>query len=135
MNSKTLYDEMAYATRKGMDEANIERLISEVETDGKGNVLDYDRVCFGIDCETDSNISNHDWGNNESITFKAKYIANTTKELDGKFFSGTEMRVKTITHFVKKDATIKEVFNTITDVALLYGTTDECLIGVEIVKE
>lgn len=80
-------------------------------------------------------ISYHDWCNNESITFKAKYIANVTKELDGKFFSGTEMRIKRITHFVKKGATIKEKFNTITDVALLYGTTDECLIGVEIVKE
>lgn len=80
-------------------------------------------------------ISINDWGNNEPITFKAKYIANTTKELDGKFFSGTEMRVKTITHFVKKDANIKEVFNTITDVALLYKGCEESLIGVEVVIE
>lgn len=73
--------------------------------------------------------------NNKLITFKAKYIANTTKELDGKFFSGTEIKVKTITHFVKKDVTIKEVFNTITDVALLYKGCEERLIGVEIVNE
>nr|DAG48829.1 MAG TPA: hypothetical protein [Caudoviricetes sp.] len=73
--------------------------------------------------------------NNNPITFKAKYIAKTTKELDGKFFSGTEMRVKTITHFVKKDATIKEVFNKITDAALLYKGCDESLIGVEVVTE
>lgn len=135
MSSKTLYDVMAYASRKGMSEANIERLISEVETDGKGNVLDYDRVCFGIDCEMDSIVSNHDWGNNKPITFKAKYIAKTTKELDGKFFSGTEMRMKTITHFVKKDASTKEVFNTITDVALLYEADNERLTGVEVVTE
>ena len=47
-------------------------------------------------------VSNYDWCNTEPITFKAKYIANTTKELDGKFFSGTVIKVKTITHFVKK---------------------------------
>lgn len=74
MNSKTLYDVKAYATSKGMSDANIERLIREVETDGNGNVLDYERVCFGIDCEMDV-ISNHDWCNTEPITFKAKYIA------------------------------------------------------------
>lgn len=125
---KTLNDLRVYARTKGMSEANIERLISEVETDGNGNVLDYDRVCFGICCEMD-------WCNNKQITFKAKYIANTTKELDGKFFSGTEMKVKTITHFVKKDANIKEVFNTITDVALLHKGREESLIGVEVVIE
>lgn len=132
---KTLNDVRAYARTKGMSETDIERLISEVETDGNGNVLDYDRVCFGIDCETDSIISNHDWGNNEPIIFKAKYIAKVTKELDGKFFKGTEMRIKRITHFVKKYSTTREVFNTITEVALLYEATEERLIGVEIVNE
>lgn len=132
---KTLNDLRVYARTKGMSEANIERLISEVETDGNGNVLDYERVCVGIDCETDSIISNYDWRNNESITFKAKYIANVTKELDGKFFSGTEIRIKWITHFVKKGASIKEKFNTITDVALLYKGCNESLIGVEVVIE
>lgn len=57
---KTLNDLRAYARTKGMSESSIERLISEVETDGNGNVLDYERVCFGIDCEMDSVISNHD---------------------------------------------------------------------------
>ena len=80
-------------------------------------------------------VSNYDWCNTKPITFKAKYIENTTKELDGKFFSGTEMRVKTITHFVNKDANIKELFNTITDVALLYKGCEEHLIGVEVVTE
>lgn len=131
----TLNDVRVYARTKGMSETDIERLISEVETDGNGNVLGYDRVCFGIDCEMDSDISIHDWGNNKPITFKAKYMVNTTKELDGKLFSGTEMRIKRITHFVKKDASIKEKFNTITDVALLYESTEERLIGVEIVTE
>lgn len=132
---KTLNDVRAYARTKGMSETDIERLISEVETDGNGNVLDYDRVCFGIDCEMDSVISNHDWGNNKPITFKAKYIANVTKELDGKFFSGTEIRIKRIYYFVKKYSTTREVFNTITEVALSYEATEERLIGVEIVNE
>lgn len=79
--------------------------------------------------------SNCDWGNNEPITFKAKYIANVTKELDGKFFSGTEMRIKRINHFVKKYATTREVFNTMTEVALLYQSNEERLIGIEIVNE
>ena len=74
-------------------------------------------------------------GNNKPITFKAKYIVNTTKELEGKFFSGTEMRIKTITHFVKKDANIKEKFNTIIDAALLHKGCEESLIGVEVVTE
>lgn len=56
----TLNDVRVYARTKGMSETDIERLISEVETDGNGNVLGYDRVCFGIDCEMDSVISNHD---------------------------------------------------------------------------
>lgn len=128
---KTLNDLKAYARTKEMSKTDIERLISVVETDGNGNVLDCDAFVFGIDCK----ISNHDWCNNKPITFKAKYIANTTKELDGKYFNGTEMRFKTITHFVKKDATIKEVFNRITDVALLYEGCNESLIGVEVVIE
>lgn len=132
---KTLNDVRVYARTKGMSETNIERLISEVETDGNGNVLGYDRVCFGIDCEMDSIVSNHDWSNSNPITFKAKYIAKTTKELDGKFFSGTEMRIKRITHFVKKYSTTREVFNTITEVALAYQASEERLIGVEIVEE
>lgn len=132
---KTLNDVRAYARTKGMSETDIERLISEVETDGNGNVLCYDRICFGIDCEMDGIISNHDWCNSEPITFKAKYIANVTKELDGKFFSGTEMRIKRINHFVKKYATTREVFNTISEVAMLYQANDERLIGVEIVNE
>ena len=132
---KTLNDLRAYARTMGMSEGRIERLISEVETDGNGNVLDYDRVCFGVDCEMDSILSNHDWSNSNPITFKAKYIAKTTKELDGKFFSGTEMRIKRITHFVKKYATTREVFNTITEVAMLYQANEERLIGVEVVIE
>ena len=81
-------------------------------------------------------LSKHDFGVNYTyITFKAKYIASVTKELEGKFFSGTEMRVKSITHFVKKGATTKEVFSTITDVALLYEADNERLIGVEVVTE
>lgn len=71
----------------------------------------------------------------DPITFKAKYIANVSKELDGKFFSGTEIRIKRITHFVKRYATTREVFNTITEVALLYQTDDERLIGVEVITE
>lgn len=77
--------------------------------------------------------SNCDWGNNEPITFKAKYIANVTKELDGKFFSRAEMRIKRITCFVQKNATTREVFNEITEVALLHQAKEESLIGVEIV--
>lgn len=80
-------------------------------------------------------ISINDWGNNKPLTFKAKYIANTTKELDGKFFNGTEMRIKRITHFVKKYATTREVFNTMIEVALLYQSDEERLIGIEIVNE
>ena len=79
-------------------------------------------------------ISINDWGNTEQITFKAKYIAKVTKELDGKFFSGTEMRIKRITHFVKRYATTREVFSTITEVALLYEANNERLIGVEVVE-
>ena len=127
---KTLNDLRAYARTMGMSEGSIERLISEVETDENGNVPHYDDIVFGINCEMNNVIRN-----NKPITFKAKYIANTTKELDGKYFSGTEMRVKTITHFVKKGANIKEVFNTITDVALLHEGREESLIGVEVVIE
>ena len=94
-----------------------------------------DDIVFGINCEMDNVINNHDWCNSEPITFKAKYIANVTKELDGKFFSGTEMRIKRINHFVKKYATTREVFNTISEVALLYQANDERLIGVEVVIE
>lgn len=127
MNSKTLYDVMAYATRKGM---------SEVETDGKGNVLDYDRVCFGINCEMEGGevFSKHDFGC-DIITIKAKYIANVTKELDGKFFSGTEMRIKRITCFVQKNATTGEEFNVILNVAFSHQAKEEKLIGVEVVTE
>lgn len=35
---ETLNDLRVYARTKGMSEADIERLISEVETDGNGNV-------------------------------------------------------------------------------------------------
>ena len=79
-------------------------------------------------------ISNYDWCNTELITIKAKYIAKVTKELDGKFFSGSEMRIKRITHFCKRYATIQEVFTTMMEVALLYQLDDEKLIGVEIVN-
>lgn len=133
---KTLNDLREYARTKGMSEDGIERLISEVETDENGNVLYYDDIVFGINCEMENVIiSNHDWSNDKPITFKAKYIAKTTKVLYGKVFSGTEMRIKTITNFVKKDATIKETFNTITDVALLYEGCGESLIALEIVNE
>lgn len=48
---KTLNDLREYARTRGMCEDSIERLISEVETDGNGNVLDYDNIVLGIDCE------------------------------------------------------------------------------------
>ena len=80
-------------------------------------------------------VSNYDWSNTEPITFKAKYIAKVTKELDGKFFSGTEIRIRWITHFVKKYVPTREVFNTIFEVALLHQANEESLIGVEIVNE
>lgn len=133
---KTLNDLRAYARTNGMSEADIERLISEVETDGNGNVLDYDNIVFGINCEMLGIISKHDFGvNNLPITFKAKYIVHTIKELDEKFFSGTEMRIKTLKYFVKKGISTKKLFDTITDVALLYEANEERLIGVEIVNE
>lgn len=52
---KTLNDIRNYATEKGMSEKRIERLISEVESDGNGNISDeyYDDITFGIDCETE----------------------------------------------------------------------------------
>ena len=119
-----------------MSDTDIERLVSQVETDGNGNVLDYDRVWFGIDCEMDGIVSNHDFGcDTDTITFKAKYIANVTKELDGKFFSGTEMRIKRITCIVRKHATTREVFNEITAEALVYQAKEESLIGVEVITE
>lgn len=124
---KTLNDLRVYARTKGMSEVDIERLISEVETDGNGNVLGYDRVCFGI--------SNHDWNNTEPITFKAKYTAKVTKKIEGKFFSGSEMRIKRITHFCKRYATTREVFTTMIEVALTYQSDNEKLIGVEIVNK
>lgn len=51
---KTLNDLREYARTRGMCEDSIERLISEVETDGNGNVLDYDDIVFGINCEMDN---------------------------------------------------------------------------------
>lgn len=37
---------------QAMNESSIDRLISEVETDGNGNIIDdYDAICLGIDCE------------------------------------------------------------------------------------
>lgn len=133
---KTLNDLRAYARTKGMSEANIERLISEVETDENENVPDYDNIVFGINCEMSGIISKHDYGvNNLPIRFKAKYIARTTKELDGKFFIGTEMRIKILVYFVKKGISTKKLFDTITDVALLNEVNEERLIGVEICEE
>ena len=52
---KTLKDLRAYAESKGMSEYDIERLIDEAETDGDGNVIDFETICFGIDCETEEN--------------------------------------------------------------------------------
>ena len=131
---KTLNDLRAYARMIGMNEADIERLVSEVETDENGNVSNYDDIVLGINCEMEDNISKHDFDVNRlPITFKAKYIAYTTKELDGEIFSGTEMRIKTLQHFIKKGISTKKLFNTITDVALLYEGNKEILIGVEIV--
>ena len=121
---------------KGMNEADIERLVSEVETDGNGNVPNYDDIVLGINCEMEDKISIHDFGVNRlPITFKATYIAYTTKELDGKIFSSTEMRIITLEYFVKKGISTKKLFDTITDVALLYEGNKEILIGVEIVEE
>lgn len=49
---KTLNDLREYARSKGMNESSIDRLISEIETDGNGNIIDdYDVICLGIDCE------------------------------------------------------------------------------------
>lgn len=51
---KTLNDLREYARSKGMNSTSIDRLISEVNTDGNGNITDdYDAICFGIDCETE----------------------------------------------------------------------------------
>ena len=116
----------------GMSDGRIERVIGEVETDENGNVPDYDDIVSRINCEM---YNNHDWCNSEPITFKAKYIANVTKELDGKFFNGTEIRIKHIYCFVKKYATTREVFNTISELAFSYQANNERLIGVEIVNE
>lgn len=132
----TLNDLREYARTKGMSEASIERLISEVETDENGNVPDYDNIVLGINCEMVDKFSIHDFGVNRlSITFKAKYIVNTTKELDGKIFSGTEMKIKRLTYFVKKGISTKKLLDIMTDVALLYEDNEERLIGVEIVDE
>ena len=48
---KTLNDVREYAKSKGMCERGIERLIDETETDGNDNVINFDDICFGIDCE------------------------------------------------------------------------------------
>lgn len=48
---KTLRDLRNYAESKGMSETKIERLISEVDTDENGNVINYDAICSGIDEE------------------------------------------------------------------------------------
>lgn len=132
----TLNDLRAYARTVGMSEGRIERLISEVETDENGNVLHYDDIVFGINCEMDDVIrNNQDWCNNKPMTIKAKYIANVTKELDGEFFSGTEMRIKRITCFVQKNETTGEEFNEMLKVAFLHQAKDESLIGVEVITE
>lgn len=51
---KTLKDLREYANRKGLSDYDIERLIDETETDGNGNVIDFDSICFSIDCEIDT---------------------------------------------------------------------------------
>ena len=51
---KTLNDLRAYARMKGMNEADIERLVSEVETDENGNVSNYDDIVLGINCEMEN---------------------------------------------------------------------------------
>ena len=51
---RTLTDLREYAKRKGLSEYNIERLIDETETDGNGNVIDYDIICLSIDCEIEN---------------------------------------------------------------------------------
>lgn len=43
---RTLKDLREYAERKGLCEYDIERLIDETETDGNGNVIDYNIICF-----------------------------------------------------------------------------------------
>lgn len=52
---KTLNDIRTYAKEKNMSERAVERLIDEVESDGKGNVTDemYEDIIFGIDCSTE----------------------------------------------------------------------------------
>ena len=52
---KTLRDLRAYAEEKGMSEYSIERLIDQTETDGNGNVIDYEDICFYIDCTMEEN--------------------------------------------------------------------------------
>lgn len=47
---KTLNELITYARMSGMSDRDIDRLISEVETDGNGNVIAYNSICFGIDC-------------------------------------------------------------------------------------
>ena len=51
---RTLKDLREYAVRKGLCDYDIERLIDETETDGNGNVIDYDIICLSIDCEIET---------------------------------------------------------------------------------
>ena len=53
---KTLNDVRSYAETKGMTGISLERLIDEIESDGRGNLKegDYEDICFGIDCETEN---------------------------------------------------------------------------------
>ena len=47
---KDLYD---YARSKGLSIPTTERIIDEAITDEKGFVINYDDICFGIDCESE----------------------------------------------------------------------------------
>ena len=50
---KTLKDLRNYAIDKGMCDYDIERLIDSTDTDENGNVIDFEQICFGIDCVTE----------------------------------------------------------------------------------
>ena len=47
---KDLYD---YARSKGLSIPTTERIIDEAIADEKGFVINYDDICFGIDCESE----------------------------------------------------------------------------------
>ncbi len=54
---KTLNDIRNYAEVQGISGHRLEKLIDEVETDGKGYIPEeyFFSICFGINCEVEEN--------------------------------------------------------------------------------